>query len=252
MYGWTDEGYRKHHLPEIMVPATTAKLIAWMDELSVAWSTHQKQHHAECLAKNMRYIVSCRLISLTDVSLMSITFEWAEQLTLYLLFKLCKKEPNDYPADLSVDAIYPMIAGILLLFCRRGRFCVINSHAYSPLHWMKIFTLCWWHYIQVLSPSLNRSIPGAADSSANSTGQPSYSWCSWSKKLCLGGKYTSARYYRFLFERVPKNEIMISIWSSKTLPKIKVFLWLRMLDRLNTRDIMSRKNWTVDSGTDCS
>lgn len=171
-----------------MVPATTAKLIAWMDELSVAWSTHQKQHHAECLAKNMR----------------------------------------------------------------RGRFCVINSHAYSPLHWMKIFTLCWWHYIQVLSPSLNRSIPGAADSSANSTGQPSYSWCSWSKKLCLGGKYTSARYYRFLFERVPKNEIMISIWSSKTLPKIKVFLWLRMLDRLNTRDIMSRKNWTVDSGTDCS
>jgi hypothetical protein len=55
-----------------------------------------------------------------------------------------------------------------------------------------------------------------------------------------------------LFERVPKNEIMISIWSSKTLPKIKVFLWLLMLDRLNTRDIMDRKNWRIDSRMDCS
>jgi hypothetical protein len=67
-----------------------------------------------------------------------------------------------------------------------------------------------------------------------------------------GEKYTSARYYRFLFERVPKHDIMTVIWSSKTLPKIKVFLWLLMLDRLNTRDIMSRKNWIIDSGTDCS
>jgi hypothetical protein len=72
------------------------------------------------------------------------------------------------------------------------------------------------------------------------------------RSFVWGRKYTSARYYHFLFERVPKHEIMVAIWSSKTLPKIKVFLWLLMLDRLNTRDIMSRKNWSVDSGTDCS
>jgi hypothetical protein len=72
------------------------------------------------------------------------------------------------------------------------------------------------------------------------------------RSFVWGRKYTSARYYHFLFERVPKYEIMVAIWSSKTLPKIKVFLWLLMLDRLNTRDIMSRKNWSVDSGTDCS
>jgi hypothetical protein len=28
-------------------------------------------------------------------------------------------------------------------------------------------------------------------------------------------------------------------------------MWLLMLDRLNTRDIMLRKNWHVDSGPDC-
>jgi hypothetical protein len=44
------------------------------------------------------------------------------------------------------------------------------------------------------------------------------------RSFVWGEKYTSARFYRFLFERVPKNEIMISIWSSKTLPKNKVFL----------------------------
>jgi hypothetical protein len=45
---------------------------------------------------------------------------------------------------------------------------------------------------------------------------------------------------------------MIAIWSSKTLPKIKVFLWLLMLDRLNTRVLMDRKKWRIDSGLDCS
>jgi hypothetical protein len=62
------------------------------------------------------------------------------------------------------------------------------------------------------------------------------------RSFVWGEKYTSARYYRFLFERVPRNEIMISIWSSKTLPKIKVCLWLMLIDRLNTREIMHRKN----------
>jgi hypothetical protein len=72
------------------------------------------------------------------------------------------------------------------------------------------------------------------------------------RSFVWGSKYSSARFYSFLFERVPKNEIMITIWSSKTLPKIKVFLWLLMLDRLNTRDLMDRKKWRIDSGLDCS
>jgi hypothetical protein len=66
-----------------------------------------------------------------------------------------------------------------------------------------------------------------------------------------GEKYSPARYYRFLFEQVPKDAALNAIWSSKALPKLKVFMWLLMLDRLNTRDIMLRKNWHVDSGPDC-
>jgi hypothetical protein len=66
-----------------------------------------------------------------------------------------------------------------------------------------------------------------------------------------GEKYTSSRYYKFLFERVPRDKALNSIWTSKALPKLKVFLWLLMHDRLNTRDIMIRKHWKVDSGPEC-
>jgi uncharacterized HAD superfamily protein len=66
-----------------------------------------------------------------------------------------------------------------------------------------------------------------------------------------GAKYTPSRYYKFLFEQVPSDEALNAIWSSKALPKPKVFLWLLIRDRLNTKDIMLRKNWKVDSGPEC-
>jgi hypothetical protein len=66
-----------------------------------------------------------------------------------------------------------------------------------------------------------------------------------------GDKYTPSSYYNFLFGQVPVDEALSAIWSSKALPKLKVFLWLLMHDRLNTRDIMIRKNWNVDTGPAC-
>ena len=66
-----------------------------------------------------------------------------------------------------------------------------------------------------------------------------------------GKKYTPSRYYRFLFKQVPKDKALNSIWSSKALPKLKVFLWLLMHDRLNTKDLMLRKNWHIESGSEC-
>jgi hypothetical protein len=45
---------------------------------------------------------------------------------------------------------------------------------------------------------------------------------------------------------------LIAIWKSKALPKLKVFSWLLMLDRLNTRDLMVRKQWHLDTGSACA
>jgi hypothetical protein len=34
--------------------------------------------------------------------------------------------------------------------------------------------------------------------------------------------------------------------------KLRVFAWLLLMDRLNTRDLMLRKQWHIDSGPACS
>jgi hypothetical protein len=66
-----------------------------------------------------------------------------------------------------------------------------------------------------------------------------------------GDRYIPSKYYRFLFERAPQDKALIAIWDSKALPKLKAFLWLLMIGRLNTRDIMLRKHWHIESGPDC-
>ena len=63
--------------------------------------------------------------------------------------------------------------------------------------------------------------------------------------------YSSAKYYKFIFSQSPKNGTLQLIWKSKCLPKLKVFVWLLLLDRLNTKDLMHRKNWHIEEGINC-
>jgi hypothetical protein len=71
------------------------------------------------------------------------------------------------------------------------------------------------------------------------------------RSFVWGDKYTPSKFYNFLFAQVPQDAALNAIWASKAMPKLKVFLWTLMLDRLNTRDIMLRKNWNLDSGPNC-
>jgi hypothetical protein len=66
------------------------------------------------------------------------------------------------------------------------------------------------------------------------------------------GMYSPSAYYRFLFEGlvVPKN--FKKLWKSKCLNKQKVFVWLFLVDRLNTRDMVERRHWKLDSGVNCA
>ena len=54
--------------------------------------------------------------------------------------------------------------------------------------------------------------------------------------------YTSAKYYNFIFPQMPQNTTLSLIWQSKCLPKLKVFVWPLMVDRLNTKDLMLWKH----------
>ena len=64
-------------------------------------------------------------------------------------------------------------------------------------------------------------------------------------------RYTSARFYKFIFESSICDPSYNSIWKSKCLPKLKVFLWLLYYDRLNTKDLMVRKHWVLEDGPAC-
>jgi hypothetical protein len=64
-------------------------------------------------------------------------------------------------------------------------------------------------------------------------------------------KYTASRFYNFLFAQLPSDPALNAIWKFRSLPKLRVFAWLLMHDRLNTRDLMIRKHWHLESGPEC-
>jgi hypothetical protein len=65
------------------------------------------------------------------------------------------------------------------------------------------------------------------------------------------GLYSAARFYSFLFDGLPKDVTLEGIWRSKCLPKLKVFAWLLIMDKLNTRDMILRRHWRLESGPSC-
>jgi hypothetical protein len=58
-------------------------------------------------------------------------------------------------------------------------------------------------------------------------------------------------FYKLMIAHLPKDIALNAIWKSKAFPKLKVFSWLLMMDRLNTRDLMIRKHWHLDSAPVC-
>jgi hypothetical protein len=65
------------------------------------------------------------------------------------------------------------------------------------------------------------------------------------------GSYAPSKFYKFYFAILPSDNTCKAISKSRMLPKLKVFCWLLFHDRLNTLDIMDRKQWNVENGFDC-
>jgi hypothetical protein len=66
------------------------------------------------------------------------------------------------------------------------------------------------------------------------------------------GVYSSRGLYKFLFSGLVVSSVFKKLWKSRCLNKQKVFAWLLLVDRLNTRDMMDRRHWHVASGLDCA
>jgi hypothetical protein len=68
---------------------------------------------------------------------------------------------------------------------------------------------------------------------------------------CIWGKYTAAKYYNHLYENVVVCPLFKWIWKSKCIMRVKMFAWLLLSDRLNTRDMLQCRHWHVTETYDC-
>jgi hypothetical protein len=65
------------------------------------------------------------------------------------------------------------------------------------------------------------------------------------------GVFTSQLYYKHCFKSLPEAGIFKWIWKSKVILRIKVFSWLLVSDRRNTRDMLRRRHWNVADDPHC-
>ena len=64
-------------------------------------------------------------------------------------------------------------------------------------------------------------------------------------------EYTARRFYKLCFRDVKAHKTYHWLWKSKVTVKIKVFGWLLLSDRLNTRDMLKRRHCNVGDDLSC-
>jgi hypothetical protein len=63
--------------------------------------------------------------------------------------------------------------------------------------------------------------------------------------------YTSSRFYRCIFSGYQAEQTFFWLYQTKCTPRLKFFTWLLIVDRLNTRAIMRRRHFHIQSGSTC-
>ena len=66
-----------------------------------------------------------------------------------------------------------------------------------------------------------------------------------------GDSFRSINYYNLRHAHMVVPSVYRWIWSSACIMKTKMFAWLLLSDRLNTRDMLKRRHWNVTEDTHC-
>jgi hypothetical protein len=64
--------------------------------------------------------------------------------------------------------------------------------------------------------------------------------------------YSSSKFYALVFKNMDVEPSFSWLWKSKCTPRIKFFGWLLLVDRLNTRIMLRRRHFHLDSGYACA
>ena len=63
--------------------------------------------------------------------------------------------------------------------------------------------------------------------------------------------YSPKLFYSHTFVSESFNPLAAWIWKSSCTMKIKVFAWMLIMDRLNTKDMVDRRHWHLEDGVNC-
>ena len=58
-------------------------------------------------------------------------------------------------------------------------------------------------------------------------------------------------FYSHTFVSETFNPLLCWIWKSSCTLKIKVFAWILIMDKLNTKDMVERRHWHMEDGVHC-
>jgi hypothetical protein len=75
-----------------------------------------------------------------------------------------------------------------------------------------------------------------------------------SQDTCMpvwGNVYTSKRFYSYVFEEFEAHPIFREVWKSGCTPRVKFFAWLVLMDCLNTKTMLTRRNIHVHDDEFC-
>lgn len=60
-------------------------------------------------------------------------------------------------------------------------------------------------------------------------------------------KYSAQRLYKMNYSCLQPSRLLVWIWKTKCVIKIKVFAWLLSLDRINTRDMVDCRHYAKEN-----
>ena len=70
--------------------------------------------------------------------------------------------------------------------------------------------------------------------------------------FCWGNsRFAASKLYKMAFLSSPVPASFKLIWKSKVTPRVKFFAWLILLDRLNTKSMLTRRNFNVQPNCHC-
>jgi hypothetical protein len=64
-------------------------------------------------------------------------------------------------------------------------------------------------------------------------------------------KYSSSKFYSMVFSGRQAPVTFTWLWNSKCSPRLKFHVWLLLVDRLNTKDIIRRRHYNTQAGLFC-